>query len=206
VPAQNAPATSGEAGVACAGQVGETCAITGGTAGTWTKTGSGTLRLTATGPAGTAPGGLPRVFVPTTRGVESASCAPLPTLPPFTTTCTGTTVGDVLQRAIITVRFPLVGGGTADVTGVLMGPAATGPGAGPLVVGMPAPPLLPPPPPVPPLSAPLLPAPLVPLAPPFAPSAGAPRPEVPIIPEADSAALVLAGILALAATRCWRRH
>jgi hypothetical protein len=167
--------------------VGQVCTLSGAVSGTWTKTGSGTFRLSATGPATTAPGGTPRVFLPTTNGVESALCTPVPVLAPFGTICTGTTTGDLRQGAVVTVRFPLVGGGTADVTGTVTGPGATGAGAAAAVT---TPGLLVTPPLLPPMLPSALP-PLLPPAPPFLlPPAVAPPgvrmayPEVPVVPEA----------------------
>jgi len=208
VPAQPAPPSSGTAGTPCAGAVGQTCTATGGVTGTWTKTGSGTFTFTATGPAGTAPLGVPRVFIPTTVAVESFLCTAVPAAPPFTTTCTGTTAGDPLQGATITVRFPLVTGGTADVTGTI-----TGPGPAPVVVPTPAAVIVvspPQQPPLPPLPPPLLPPPpfLPPsppmMAPPQAPAAPA-YPEVPVIPEADSLFLLIGGLAALGGLAGLRR-
>jgi hypothetical protein len=183
----NPPSGSGPGGVPCGSQVGQVCTLSGAVSGTWTKTGSGTFRLSATGPATTAPGGTPRVFLPTTNGVESALCTPVPVLAPFGTICTGTTTGDLRQGAVVTVRFPLVGGGTADVTGTVTGPGATGAGAAAAVT---TPGLLVTPPLLPPMLPSALP-PLLPPAPPFLlPPAVAPPgvrmayPEVPVVPEA----------------------
>src|SRR5262249_26464925 len=83
---------------------------------------SGTFSFTATGPAGTAPLSTPAIFLPTTTAVESFPCTPVGATAPFTTTCVGTTVGNVLQNATVTVRFALAAGGTQDVTGVIVGP------------------------------------------------------------------------------------
>jgi hypothetical protein len=41
--------------------------------------------------------------------------------PPFVLTCIGTTSGAILQGAVITVRVPLAGGGSLDLTGVISG-------------------------------------------------------------------------------------
>jgi hypothetical protein len=59
------------------------------------------------------------VFIPTTVGVESFGCTPVGTVAPFTAICTGTTRGDLLLGATVTVRFPLVGGGTQAVVGTV---------------------------------------------------------------------------------------
>jgi sugar lactone lactonase YvrE len=131
VSAQNPPPVSGQAGVPCTTQISGGCTIASSVSGRWTKTGSGTLLVSATGPANATPGGTPRVFVPTTAGVENFTCSTLPGAAPFFTTCAGTTAGDVLQGATITVRFPtLAAPGFADVTGTAFGPGL--PAAAPL--------------------------------------------------------------------------
>src|SRR5262249_32756877 len=112
----------GQANTPCAGVVGQTCTATGNVTGTWTRTSSGTFSVTATGPAGTAPLSTPAVFLPTTTAVESFACTPVPAAAPVTTTCNGTTVGNVLQNATVTVRFALAAGGTQGVTGAFVGP------------------------------------------------------------------------------------
>ncbi len=118
---QNVPPSSGQPGVPCTTQIGGICTISGpNLQGSWTKTGSGTFTVTATGPVGTVIGGLPAIFLPTTAGVEGFQCGPVNAA--LQTTCTGATVGNLLQGATVTVRFPLVGGGTADVTGTASGP------------------------------------------------------------------------------------
>jgi hypothetical protein len=105
------------------------------------------------------------------------------------------------------VEWSPAGAGTADVTGTVMGPGAA-PGVVPAAVPGPAVaaplvlPLLPPPPPMLPPALP----PMPPLArPPFAAAAG-PAPEVPVIPEADSVALLAVGLAALGALARWRRR
>jgi hypothetical protein len=169
-PGVNPPPTTGQPNTPCAGAVGQTCTVTGGVTGPWTKRASGSFAFTAVGPGGTLPLSFPTVFIPTTIGVENIPCNQLPAAAPFTATCVGNTVGDVLQGATITVRFVQAAGGTADVTGVATGPGAAGavpiapvavPVAAarqPIVIG----PLLPPIPPLPPLPPP-------PPFPPFAP-------------------------------------
>jgi hypothetical protein len=77
------------------------------------------------GPANTAPGSIPQIFLPTTAGVETFACPAVGATAPFTSTCSGTTVGNLLQGATATARFPLVGGGTTDVTGIVVGNFAT---------------------------------------------------------------------------------
>ncbi|HEY7061319.1 MAG TPA: CHRD domain-containing protein [Chloroflexota bacterium] len=166
------PPVSGQANTPCAGTVGQGCSAAGGVTGTWIKRGSGNFTLTATGPGNSAPAGTPVVFIPTTRGVESFPCLPLPLVAPFTTSCIGITVGDPLQGALITVRFPLAGlptGATADVTGVITGPGPAAPAVVPVAPVAPAaaaatalgagglvPPLLPPLPPLPPPPPPMM--------------------------------------------------
>jgi uncharacterized repeat protein (TIGR01451 family) len=190
----NVPPSSGQPNTVCTAVIGGVCIISGpNEQGTWTKTGSGTFMVTGTGPAGTVVGGLPAIFLPTTVGVEGFPCGPV--TPSLQTTCTGTTRTDLILGAIVTVRFPLLGGGTADVTGTVTGPGVLAPSppaplptAVSLVVVPPPPPLLPPLPPLPP-PAPLLPPPaLAPLAAPV---------EVPVIPEAASGLLVASGLAAL---------
>jgi hypothetical protein len=124
----------------------------------------------------------------------------VPPVAPFTTTCTGATAGDLLQGAIVTVRFPLRGGGTQDVTGTVTGPGAAAPVAAPAGAVVPVLPLLPPPPP---FLLPPPPPPLVPLPPAAAaaPLGAGPAPEVPVIPEAPGLALVGLGLGGLALLR-----
>jgi hypothetical protein len=119
-PTSTPPTSSGQAGVPCTGRIGGVCTASGGVTGTLTKTGSMTFSLTATGPPNAAVGRSPTVFIPTTRSVETATCALA--LTGAQTTCTGTTVGDALQNAVVTVRFTLVTGATVDVAGVVAGP------------------------------------------------------------------------------------
>jgi hypothetical protein len=116
------PPSSGQAGVPCAGAAGQTCTVAGGVTGNWTEGATHPFFLTATGPALTAPGSTPTVFLPTTTGVESFPCTRVGPAAPFTTVCQGVTVGDLLQGATVTVRFALFGGGFLDVTGTVTGP------------------------------------------------------------------------------------
>ncbi|HEY7063447.1 MAG TPA: hypothetical protein VII06_18355 [Chloroflexota bacterium] len=113
----------------CVTVVGQSCGVntTAAVLGIWTKTGSGSFTINATGPAGSLPLSIPTIYLPTTNSVESFPCSALGAAAPFTTSCTGNTVGDLLLNATVTVRFALAGGGTQDVTGT-----ATGPGVGPL--------------------------------------------------------------------------
>ncbi|HEY7064421.1 MAG TPA: hypothetical protein VII06_23285 [Chloroflexota bacterium] len=121
----NPPASTGQAGVPCTATVGGVCTISGAATGTWTRTSSGTFSVSATGPANTAPGSVPQIFLPTTAGVETFPCNATGVVAPFTATCNGTTVGNLLAGATATVRFALVGGGTTDVTGLVIGTGAT---------------------------------------------------------------------------------
>jgi uncharacterized repeat protein (TIGR01451 family) len=121
---QQAAAPPGSTGSGpCATQVGQTCTAVGGVNGSWTKTASGSFTFTATVPAtAILNDGAPRIFLPTTAGVESfnAACS-VPTAIGGTVTCSGTTVGDLLQGATVTVRF-VTTGGFQDVTGTVTGP------------------------------------------------------------------------------------
>jgi pimeloyl-ACP methyl ester carboxylesterase len=115
----NVPALTGLVGVPCAVAIGATCTVAP-LAGLFTVTGSMRYTITATGPAGTLAGGVPAVFVPTTAGVERFACTAVTAQ--LQTTCSGTTVGNALQGGVVTVRFPLVGGGTRDRSGIISGP------------------------------------------------------------------------------------
>jgi YVTN family beta-propeller protein len=219
-PGPSTPPASGTPGVPCTTVVGTTCTAGGGVNGPWTKTVPGTFTFTATGPSNSVVGGsLPTLFLPTTANAngEQFLCTAVSTQ--FTTTCSGTTVGDPLLGATVTVDFPLVGGGFAPVTGTIFGPAVNlpvptvNPQLQSLINQTNRPVLPPPPPPFPPPPLPLPPPSLLPpppprgpMAPPMAP--GAP-PEIPVIPEADSSFLViagLAGIGALVALRARKRR
>jgi kumamolisin len=125
--APNGSITSGTPGVPAATQVGQVIQYRGsGSAnavtGFWRKTGSGAFAFTATNTTvGIVPGSVPAITIPTTSGNESGTplagaatvCSPVGAVPPFTTACQGTTVGDVLLGAQVQVRFALAGGGTA---------------------------------------------------------------------------------------------
>ena len=198
-PNQNLPPSSGQANVPCTAVIGGICVISGpNVQGTWTRTSSGAFIATATGPAGTVVGGLPAIFLPTTVGVEAFPCGPVNAA--LQASCTGTTVGNLVLGATVTVRFPLLIGGTTDVTGVVTGPGvvatstpAPAPTAASLVVVQ-----APPPPFLPPLLPPLPPPAFMP--PPAAgPGLAAAAPEVPLIPETDSLFLLLGGLGALGA-------
>jgi hypothetical protein len=215
--------TPGVPSGACATAVGNVCTINNhpnnpsptNMSGTWTKTGSGTYNVTATGPANTIPGSVPAIFLPTTIGVEGffTTCTAVPAAAPFTTTCAGNTVGDVLQGGVIVVRFATTTG-PFDVRGIAAGPG--------LLVPLPPPP--PPaglPPAVPQVAIPAVPRPPVqfipsapaPLLPPMSPvaplqagAAPARFPEIPVIPEADSVLLLLGGLAAIGALAAIRRR
>jgi uncharacterized repeat protein (TIGR01451 family) len=203
-PNQNVPPSSGQPNTVCTSQIGGVCTIRGpNEQGTWTKTGSGTFTVTASGPAGTVVGGLPAIFLPTTVGVEGFQCGPV--TPSLQTTCTGTTRGDLLLGTTVTVRFPLVGGGTADVTGTVTGPgvlATSTPIPLPTAVSFVVVPALPP---LPPPLLPLLPPP-APLLPPPPPAPLAAPAEIPVIPEAASGLLLASGLAALSGLAMLRRR
>jgi hypothetical protein len=215
--------TPGVPSGACATAVGNVCTISSHPnnpspttmSGTWTKTGSGTYNVTATGPANTIPGSVPAIFLPTTIGVEGffTTCTAVPAAAPFTTTCAGNTVGDVLQGGVIVVRFATTTG-PFDVRGIAAGPGLLvplpppPPPAGlPPVVPQVAIPAVPRPPVqfIPSAPAPLLP-PMSPVAPLQAGAAPARFPEIPVIPEADSVLLLLGGLAAVGALAAWRRR
>ncbi|HEY7061502.1 MAG TPA: hypothetical protein VII06_08490 [Chloroflexota bacterium] len=194
----NVPPSSGQVNTACVDVVGGVCQIEGPNVnGQWTRTSSGVFLATATAPASAFVGGFPAIFLPTTVRVEGFTCGAV--TPALQATCLGTTGGNVLLGATVTVRFPLVGGGTFDVAGVVVAPAPAPPppapaAATPVVLVRPllppAPPVLPPPPPLVPPPPPL---------PPLGPSVQPRPPEVPVIPEADPLLLLLAGLAALGA-------
>ncbi len=129
--APNGPIASGTPGVPAARAVGQTIVYgssgnPNGVNGSWTKTGSGAFAFTATNTsAAIVPGSIPAITISTTSGNESGTprggaatvCSPVGTAPPFTSTCQGATVGDVLLGAQVTVTFATVGGGTVVSTG-----------------------------------------------------------------------------------------
>ena len=205
VPLANPPPPSGQQGVPCTPRPGVSCLASGALSGVWSKGPPGRFTLTANGPNTSAPSGVPALFLPTTNGIEAFPCNPLSPFPPFVATCMGTTTGDLLQGATATIRFPIAGGGTADIVGAISGPAAAAatpptvpaqpprlppPGlvAPPIPFAPPPPIMLPPPPP--PLLVPI-PAPPAPAAPAASPPS---FPEVPVIPEADSLLLLGSGL------------
>jgi uncharacterized repeat protein (TIGR01451 family) len=120
-PGINPPALSGQTGAGCVTRPGAVCTVTGAVTGTIIGGTAPTFNLTATGPTNTAPRGVPAVFIPTTIGIESFGCTPVPSAIPLSTVCTGTTRGVPLLNGTITVRFPLIGGGTQDVVGTITG-------------------------------------------------------------------------------------
>ena len=119
----------------------------------------------------------------------------------LTVTCTGSSANFPARGGLVTIRFPLAAGGTADATGLIDGSG----GANVTIVVPLLPPPLPPLPP-PPLLPPLVPV-LIPAPPP--PVGVEAPPEVPVIPEADSVTLVgwrLAMVVLLVALRRARRR
>ena len=142
--------------------MGSTCTAGGGVNGPWTKTSSGTFSFTATGPANSLVGAnFATLFIPTTANPlgEQFICTAVGAN--LTTTCAGTTVGDPLLGATVTVGFPQVGGGFSPVTGTIFGSAVNlpVPTMNPALTQAinsnnrqflppPPPPLLPPPPPL----------------------------------------------------------
>jgi hypothetical protein len=117
---QAAPPPASTGSGQCAVAVGLTCTIAGNVNGAWTKTNSGSFTFTAVASATViANDGFPILFMPTTAGVEqfNFTCT-APTGPGASVTCAGTTVGDLLQGATVTVRF-VTTGGFQDVTGTV---------------------------------------------------------------------------------------
>jgi len=97
--------------------LGQAIRTSGSVLGQWIKTGSGTYTFTATGPTNTQPNSSPSITLTTTAGTETGPCAAVGASPPFTTTCTGTTRGDLSLSAQVTVTFSLVGGGASSSAG-----------------------------------------------------------------------------------------
>jgi hypothetical protein len=183
---------TGQTGVPSADTPGEQVTVSGSVSGMGRVLGSMAWTLTATVPAGVAPGTVPVAVVATTAGLQGFACAPV-AAGAGTVGCGGTTGANALQGSTVVVVF----GPGRIATGTV-----TGPGPRALL----ALPLLPPPPPL-----------VLPPGPP-AVAAGGPlvagRPggmapvEVPVIPEAASGWLLLAGLgaLLLATSRgVWRR-
>jgi hypothetical protein len=166
--------------------------VSGQVNGTLVKTVSMTFNLVAQAPAGTLVGGVPVIFLPTTAGNESFACSPVTAV--LTATCTGSLVGDLLQGATVTVRLPHTTLGVVEVTGSHVAPAPPASQVGILVV----PPLMPAPGSAPAL-VPLAPPPLIPPLGPPRPGGTPSFPEVPVIPEADTSTMLLAGLLTVAA-------
>jgi hypothetical protein len=116
----NTPIPSGTPGVPCTTVIGGQCTVTGGVTGTYTKTGAGgTFTFTTTAPAG-ALAGTPVIFIPTTANAagEQFQCTSIAGAGAVVT-CTGTTAGDPLLGATVTVVFP----GNVIQTGVVTGAA-----------------------------------------------------------------------------------
>jgi len=113
------PVVSGTPGVGCTTVIGGICTSVGGVTGTWTKTGSGVFAFAATGPTNSTVGGIPVIFIPTTVNPNGEQFNCTATSATFTTTCNGNTLGDPLCGGIVTVNFPLVGGGFGTVTGTI---------------------------------------------------------------------------------------
>jgi acid phosphatase len=204
------PATSGTPGVPAASAVGQTITYSGSppnsVSGTWTRTGSGTFAFTATNAsAAIVPGSVPTLFLPTTVGNESGVplpgqatvCTPVGASAVFTTICRGTTVGNALLGAQVTVVFATAGGGTALSVGqpvAVPGPQNPTAAQPPPRAQVFPPPLLPPPllVPLPPLAPTFLAPPPAAVGGPLA--AAEPPPSVPVIPEADTLLLLVAGL------------
>ena len=221
------PTPAGTPGVPCASQANQVCTIsspfTGGPTGTATNTGGGgfTFNLTATAPATTVAGDIPLVFISTTVGQESSLnsgfvCSAV-TGAGAVTTCSGTTRGLILQGAGVLVRF--VDTTLLDLAGNVFGCATACAQVG---VVPPPPPPVGLPPAVPQVGIPAVPRPPVqfipsapaPLLPPTgqlqglqgAPVAPPRYPEVPVIPETDSLALILGGLATIGAVALYRRR
>lgn len=206
-----------------------------GPTGTATNNGNGTFRfnITATSPSGTIAGTTPSIFITTTAGEESSlnsgfTCTAVAGAS-IQTTCTGTTRGSIFQGTGVIIRFATAGApGFTDLPGSIFGPGLAGGVPGAVV------PVAPPvsiagnglPFAVPQVGIPAVPRPpvqFIPSAPPplLPPTgqlgalqqgvAGAPMappryPEVPVIPETDSLALVLGGLAAIGAVALYRRR
>jgi hypothetical protein len=185
---------SGQPGAVCADQPGQACQAREGVNGSGAVVGSMRWTLTATVPPGVAAGTVPVAVFSTTAGLQGFPCAAV-VAGVATVACNGVTAANALQGSMVTVVF---------APGVVAVGTVTGPGAGAGLARLGAAgalPLLPPPPPI---LLPLPPSPLVAIPP------GAPRPAaspagVPIIPEADTAALLLIGLVATIGARRWRR-
>jgi hypothetical protein len=187
---------TGQANTPAATAVGERATVAGAVTGSGTVTGSMSWTLSAPVPAGVPAGAVPVAVLSTTLGLESYFCSQAPP-GAARATCNGVTLGNGLQGSTVAVVF----GPGLVATGTLSG-AGAGQPAPALLAAAPLlpPPFLvppPPPPPPPPLSLPPVPA----LA---SPSAPGPRPEVPVIPEADPLNLLVLGLAALGGARALR--
>jgi hypothetical protein len=184
---------SGQQGSPCASQIGQICQVAGTVRGSGTVSSSMTWSLTAAVPAGVAPGTVPVAVFSTTAGLQGFPCAPV-AVGGGTVACIGTTAANALQGSVVTVVFAPGVVATGTVTGPGIGPGALGP-----VGGLP---LLPPPPPI---LLPPPPSPLVPIRPRVAASTANDTAGVPVVPEADTAVLILLGLLGLLVAS-GRRH
>jgi CSLREA domain-containing protein len=184
---------SGQQGSPCASQIGQICQVAGTVRGSGTVSSSMTWSLTAAVPAGVAPGTVPVAVFSTTAGLQGFPCAPV-AVGGGTVACIGTTAANALQGSVATVVFAPAVVAVGTVTGPGIGPGALGP-----VGGLP---LLPPPPPI---LLPPPPSPLVPIPPRVAASIANDTAGVPVVPEADTAVLILLGLLGLLVAS-GRRH
>ncbi|HEY7061153.1 MAG TPA: DUF11 domain-containing protein [Chloroflexota bacterium] len=188
---------------------GLTCQITGAVTGTATITGSASWNLSvAAAPAGAVVGVAPVAFALTTANQVAPGEGPFPCTALAavggSTTCTFTTAGNPLIGNTVAVCFA-----TAAAPVCVFGTVA--PGTGAVLPPIPGPnlPLLPPPPLqfIPPPPPPLLPPP----PPPTGVGVARPAfPEVPVVPEADTALLLVGGLalvgLAMGARKLRRRQ
>ncbi|HZS00434.1 MAG TPA: alkaline phosphatase family protein [Chloroflexota bacterium] len=184
---------TGQAGVHAATRPGDTVAVSGAVSGTGRVTGSMSWTLSAQVPAGVPAGTIPTAVLSTALGLEGFPCAAV-TAGATAVTCVGATSGNALQGSLVVVVFQPGVTSVGTVSGPGPRPATAGATPAPTAQGRIAvlPPLQP--------SAPLLPPLLVPPPPPFAAaSVAAPSSELPVIPEADSLALLGAGLIALVA-------
>jgi hypothetical protein len=156
--------------------------------------------LTATGPPGVAPGTVPVAVVSTTAGLQGFARTAV-AAGAATVSCVGTTGANALQGSLVTVVFAPGVAAAGTVSGP--GAAAAGGAARAVVAVVAVVPLLPP---LPPLALPPPPLPLVPVPLPGGLPGAASQAEVPVIPEPEPAALLLAGLAGMAALARWRRR
>jgi glucose/arabinose dehydrogenase len=112
--------------VPSATRVGQAIRTSGSVRGQWVKTGSGAYNFNATGPANTQPGSAPSITLVTTTGTVTGPCSAVGASAPFTTTCSGTTTGDLSLNDPVTVSFALAGGGVSLSTGTPLPPILLG--------------------------------------------------------------------------------